>query len=130
MSGLTTEIYWFPKINDRFVTWGSEINLYQVKYHTDPLVDRDPQCYTSTDNNFEISNTTTATLLASETRYQHIRSLVPSFHTENELVAIGSSTGKVNLCNFMASSAENIIEFSKFIVGFVIQIVDIFDFYS
>lgn len=44
MSGLTTELHWFPRINDRFVTWGSEINLYQVKHHTDPL---DPRSYAS-----------------------------------------------------------------------------------
>ncbi len=32
MSGTTAELYWFPrsKYQDRFITWGSEINLYQV----------------------------------------------------------------------------------------------------
>lgn len=31
MSGTPVEIHWFPRTNDRFLTWGSEINLYQVK---------------------------------------------------------------------------------------------------
>lgn len=29
--GTPQEIHWFPKFNDRFITWGSEINLYKVK---------------------------------------------------------------------------------------------------
>lgn len=35
MSGTPVEIHWFPKHNDRFLTWGSEINLYQVKHSDD-----------------------------------------------------------------------------------------------
>lgn len=35
MSGTPVEIHWFPATNDRFLTWGSEINLYQVKNITD-----------------------------------------------------------------------------------------------
>lgn len=31
MSGTPVEIHWFPRQYDRFVTWGSEINLYRVK---------------------------------------------------------------------------------------------------
>lgn len=31
MSGTPVEIHWFPRHYDRFVTWGSEINLYQVR---------------------------------------------------------------------------------------------------
>lgn len=31
MSGTPVEIHWFPRQCDRFVTWGSEINLYQVR---------------------------------------------------------------------------------------------------
>lgn len=32
MSGTTAELHWFPnsKYQDRFITWGSEINLYQT----------------------------------------------------------------------------------------------------
>lgn len=29
--GTLQEIQWFPKIHDQFITWGSEIHLYQVK---------------------------------------------------------------------------------------------------
>lgn len=31
MSGTPVEIHWFPRQCDRFVTWGSEINMYCVK---------------------------------------------------------------------------------------------------
>lgn len=63
-------------------------------------------------DNLEIS----AILLASETtRFQHIRTLAPAY-TQYELIAVGSSNGKVGLCNFMTSSVENNIEFSKFII--------------
>lgn len=31
MSGIPVEIHWFPRHYDRFVTWGSEINLYQMR---------------------------------------------------------------------------------------------------
>lgn len=31
MSGTPVEIHWFPRYCERFVTWGSEINLYQVR---------------------------------------------------------------------------------------------------
>lgn len=35
MSGTPVEIHWFPGTNDRFLTWGSEISLYQVKNISD-----------------------------------------------------------------------------------------------
>lgn len=35
MSGTPVEIHWFPRHTDRFLTWGSEINLYQVKNSDD-----------------------------------------------------------------------------------------------
>lgn len=31
MNGSTAELHMFPKHTDRFITWGSEICLYQVK---------------------------------------------------------------------------------------------------
>lgn len=31
MSGTPVEIHWFPRYCERFVTWGSEINLYQIR---------------------------------------------------------------------------------------------------
>lgn len=29
--GTPQEIHWFPKSSDRFITWGTEIQLYQIK---------------------------------------------------------------------------------------------------
>lgn len=65
------------------------------------------------DINLDISYTTTATLLASETRYQYIRCVAPSFRSSTELLlAVGCSNGKVGLCNFVSSN-ENSLEFSE-----------------
>lgn len=50
------------------------------------------------------------TLLASESRYQYIRCLEPSFNSD-VLVAAGLANGKVGLCNFN-HNVEN-VEFSK-----------------
>lgn len=61
----------------------------------------------------EISLATTAILLASETRYQYIRCVAPSFRNTGDLqLAVGLANGKVGLCNFVSSN-ENNIEFSK-----------------
>lgn len=66
------------------------------------------------DINLDISLATTATLLASETRYQYIRCVAPSFRSPGDLLlAVGLANGKVGLCNFVSSN-ENNIEFSKF----------------
>lgn len=61
------------------------------------------------DINLDISNSTTATLLASETRYQYIRCVAPSFRNATELqLAVGLANGKVGLCNFVPSNENNI----------------------
>ncbi|XP_031631806.1 GATOR complex protein MIOS [Contarinia nasturtii] len=106
MSGTPVEIHWFPRHSNRFVTWGSEINLYQVK-NTDDVDHR-----VSTNINLDISLATTATLLASETRYQYIRCVAPSFRSSGDLLlAVGLANGKVGLSNFVSSN-ENNIEFT------------------
>lgn len=65
------------------------------------------------DINLDISYTTSATLLASETRYQYIRCVAPSYRSAGELqLAVGLANGKVGLCNFVPSN-ENNIEFSE-----------------
>lgn len=66
------------------------------------------------DINLDISFGTTATLLASETKYQYIRCIAPSYRSAGDLVlAVGLANGKVGLCNF-GSSTENSIDFSEF----------------
>lgn len=60
----------------------------------------------------DISNKKTATLLATETRYQYIRCVAPSYRNNELCLAVGLANGKVGLCNFVPST-ENNIEFSK-----------------
>lgn len=65
--------------------------------------------------NLDISAGLCASLLASETRYQYIRCVAPSFRSTGELLlAVGLANGKVALCNFVAST-ENNVEYSEFI---------------
>lgn len=126
MSGTTAELYWFPKYQDRFITWGSEINLYQTKDEepgqrlqtSENLVSvTEGQhsifttcCYT--DIQINISSKKTATLLATETRYQYIRCVAPAYRANELCLGVGLANGKVGLCNFVPST-ENNIEFSK-----------------
>lgn len=63
------------------------------------------------DINLDISKTTTASLIAFETRYQFVRTVAPSYHGGGDIYfAAGLPNGKVALCNF---AAENNVEFSK-----------------
>uniref|UniRef100_A0A8D7ZYA5 WD repeat-containing protein mio n=1 Tax=Culex pipiens TaxID=7175 RepID=A0A8D7ZYA5_CULPI len=105
MTQTVVELHWFPKYSDRFLTTaGSEINLYQVKNRD--LVDYG----INTNINLDISKSTTATLIAFETRYQFIRSVAPSYHGSGEILfAAGFPNGKVALCNF---ANENNVEFT------------------
>lgn len=65
-----------------------------------------------------------ATLLASETRYQYIRCVAPSFRSSGELLlAAGLANGKVALCNFVPST-ENNVEYSKCDVATSVQLSD------
>lgn len=136
MTQTVVEVHWFPKYPDRFLTAaGSEINLYQVK-HRD-LIDHSIQTsklhyrfllkvrnynmefLLFADINLDISKSTTATLIAFETRYQFIRSVAPSFHSTGEILfAAGLPNGKVALCNF---ATENNVEFSKLILAFMLN---------
>lgn len=131
MSGTPVEIHWFPRHTDRFFTWGSEINLYEVKssdtvdhrilssafntaiaanLHRTVLI----RTISISDINLDISPGTTATLLASETKYQYIRCVAPSYRNAPDLLlAVGLANGKVGLCNFVPS-AENSLDYSEF----------------
>lgn len=129
MSGAIAEATWFPTHDDRFLTWGSEINLYQLKSCED--VDQNVTsskwnedeiaayvclifCATRKPTDLTISSSTTAILLAAESRYQYIRCVAPSFRRNGELVlAVGLANGKVGLCNFV-SNTENNVEFSEY----------------
>lgn len=126
MSGAISEVHWFPTHGDRFLTWGSEINLYQLKSSDE--VDQDvatseplelslsERCLNDiilADINLNISASTTAILMAAEARYQYIRCVAPSFRRNGELVlGVGLANGKVALCNFV-SKTENNVEFSE-----------------
>ncbi|KAG4079310.1 hypothetical protein HA402_008002 [Bradysia odoriphaga] len=104
MSGTVAELYWFPKYQDRFITWGSEINLYQTK---EEVAGQRLQ----TNIQIVISSKKTATLLATETRYQYIRCVAPSYRANELCLGVGLANGKVGLCNFVPST-ENNIEFT------------------
>lgn len=88
---------WCPNVTDNFVTWGPEVNLYKVQENSDAV---------RTNSSIELSPHTYASLLASETRYQYVRCMAPSYSKE-VLVAIGLASGKVSLCNFDSINDHN-----------------------
>lgn len=83
-----------------------------VSFHTTDLLNSIKNLFfIQLDINLYISPTTTASLLATETRYQYIRCVAPCSRGEL-LLAVGLANGKVGLCNFVPST-ENNIEFSE-----------------
>lgn len=66
----------------------------------------------------DLSASTSSVLLASETRYQYIRSVAPSYQNGDFQLAVGLASGKVALCNFVPLT-ENNIEYSKLNKNFI-----------
>ncbi|XP_055851690.1 GATOR complex protein MIOS isoform X1 [Episyrphus balteatus] len=98
MNGIIHGLSWFPNADEKFVTWGQDISLYKVipKNDNEPLRNRDLQ----------LSSKHTATFLASESRYQYVRCLQPSYHKDT-ILAVGLADGKVGICNFNSGSDQN-----------------------
>ncbi|KAJ8985000.1 hypothetical protein NQ317_016911 [Molorchus minor] len=94
MSG-KLEIQWSP-IPNKFITWGSEICLYEVQPARD-----------TSSHVFKISNTHCAQLLATNTNHHYVRSIDIYPKSESDLLlAIGLSNGRVALSTFGPSEHD------------------------
>lgn len=120
MNGNIHGLCWFPNIPDKFVIWGQEINLYEVHARTDhsPTSDGKGECWSrvwlssKTNANTSLSASNSMVFLSSDSRYQYVRCLQPSYHKDNTFVAVGMANGKVGICNFQDTIDSN-YEFSK-----------------
>ncbi|XP_013115643.2 GATOR complex protein MIOS [Stomoxys calcitrans] len=86
MSGNIHGLSWFPNIPDKFVTWGQEINLYEVRKGETDIKARLPNI--------------SANFKAIENRYQYARCVQPSYHKDRPTIAVGLGDGKIGICNF------------------------------
>ncbi|EDW64474.1 GATOR2 complex protein MIOS [Drosophila virilis] len=88
MSGNIHGISWFPNFPDKFVSWGQEINLYEVRSKDDLSAQKSRLPYIPV--NF----------LSNETRYQYARCVASSYHSDQPIIAVGLADGKIGICNF------------------------------
>ncbi|KAI8126714.1 WD repeat-containing protein mio [Lucilia cuprina] len=87
MSGNVHGLSWFPNIPDKFVTWGQDINLYEVRNKGE--ADVKPR----------LPNIP-ANFVAIENRYQYARCVQPSYHKHRPIIAVGLGDGKIGISNF------------------------------
>lgn len=92
MSGNIHGISWFPNFPDKFVSWGQEINLYEVRNKDDVLVGGQQQ--KSRLPYIPVN------FLSNETRYQYARCVAASYHSDQPIIAVGLADGKIGICNF------------------------------
>ncbi|KAK6624092.1 hypothetical protein RUM44_010950 [Polyplax serrata] len=91
MGSVGLEILWSPVHPDKFITWGTEIYLYQISPTKE--VPDSPQLKTSTTN--------PATLLATNSAHRYIKCIDICPQKDNDiLLAVGQANGKVVLASF------------------------------
>ncbi|KAL5280916.1 MIOS family protein [Megaselia abdita] len=106
MSGKIHGIAYFPNCPQKLVTWGKDVAIYDVKPRKTGDTTEDHKNPTS----FQCT-TKSVEFLVSENRYQYVRCLRPSYHTET-IVALGTVSGKVGISKFDAQS-DTVCEFSE-----------------
>ncbi|XP_020805972.1 WD repeat-containing protein mio [Drosophila serrata] len=89
MSGNLHGLSWFPHFPDKFVSWGQEIHLYEVR-------NKDDHNHSQKSRLPYIS----VNYLANESRYQYARCVAASYHSDQPIIAVGLADGKVGICNF------------------------------
>ncbi|XP_044266200.1 GATOR complex protein MIOS-B [Tribolium madens] len=83
------EIQWTP-ITNKFITWGSEICLYEVHQDRDNVL-----------QSIKLSSTTSANLLATNTNHHYVKCLdVYPKSDADLLLAVGLSNGRISLSTF------------------------------
>ncbi|XP_062143196.1 GATOR2 complex protein MIOS [Drosophila sulfurigaster albostrigata] len=91
MSGNIHGISWFPNFPDKFVSWGQEINLYEVRSKEEI---QQPQQQKSRLPYIPCN------YLSNESRYQYARCVAASYHSDQPIIAVGLADGKIGICNF------------------------------
>jgi len=86
---------WSPVHEDKFIAWGPEILLYEISPIKDEAVASNQSC-------FNISDSTQAVLLATNSSYRYVKcvDIYPKTQGDNVLLAVGQANGKVGLTCF------------------------------
>ncbi|XP_068202400.1 GATOR2 complex protein MIOS-A [Palaemon carinicauda] len=96
MSSVRVDVHWSPLADDQFLTWGSDLQLYQVQEVSPTDVIELPR--------FRLGPKTAASLLATNNDLQYIKCVAwcPGLETDlsSNLIAVGQANGKVALTNF------------------------------
>ncbi|KAG7207947.1 hypothetical protein KM043_009533 [Ampulex compressa] len=91
MSSIKLDVQWSPIHSNKFITWGTEICLYEVTQ----LKDSNRQSY------LKISDSTAAHLLATNTNQHYVKCIdIYPVPEPDILLAIGQANGKVVLTTF------------------------------
>ncbi|KAJ9588221.1 hypothetical protein L9F63_018385 [Diploptera punctata] len=91
MNGVRLEVQWSPVHPDKFITWGTEISLYEVL----PLKDAQKSSC------LKVSNTTAANLLATNSSHHYVKCVDIYPQPEPDiLLAIGQANGKIVFTTF------------------------------
>ncbi|RZF47041.1 hypothetical protein LSTR_LSTR012618 [Laodelphax striatellus] len=94
MSGVRLEIQWAPGLQDKFITWGTEIYLYGTSLRKD----LNPNLKSHI---VDISDTTVAQLLATNSNHHYVKCVdIYPKSDPDVLMAIGQANGKVTLTSF------------------------------
>ncbi|KAL0278558.1 UNVERIFIED_CONTAM: hypothetical protein PYX00_000352 [Menopon gallinae] len=99
MGSVGLEILWSPVHPDKFITWGTEIYLYEIGPIKDPLAKQSPYIKTS--------DRTEATLLATNSTQRYVKCVdICPQQDIDLLLAVGQVDGKVVLTSFGTSNIE------------------------
>lgn len=109
MSGNIHGISWFPNFPDKFVSWGQEINLYEVRNKDDVGVQQQQQQQHQQKSRLPYIP---VNFLSNETRYQYSRCVAASYHSDQPIIAVGLADGKIGICNFR-DTYDSSWEYSK-----------------
>ncbi|XP_069184860.1 GATOR2 complex protein MIOS isoform X3 [Procambarus clarkii] len=96
MSSVRVDVQWSPVAADQFLTWGSDLQLYQVQDVTSTEIVQLPR--------LRLGPKTAASLLSTNNDLQYIKCVAwcPGLESDptNQLLAVGQANGKVALTTF------------------------------
>lgn len=99
MSSIKLEVQWSPIHSNKYITWGTEIFLYEISQIKDTVR---PSC-------IKVSETTTAYLLATNTSHHYVKCIDIYPQPEPDiLLAVGQANGKIVLTTFGPTAFDSL----------------------
>ena len=99
MNSIKLEVQWSPIHSNKFITWGTEIFLYEISQIKETVR---PSC-------IKVSDSTTAYLLATNTSHHYVKCIDIYPQAEPDiLLAVGQANGKVVLTTFGPTAFDSL----------------------